>query len=131
MNPADRVIQALEDADRASTAALSTFEKISGFLGRNSARWHRWRAFRLRLRASRIEAGKRRRGLTAHERALTVALLRNDASEHMMAAHYADHGMRWQPSRSTAKHPTMPPEPDLADMRALQQGREPLAGRPT
>lgn len=129
MTAVDKLLQALETADKASTAALSTFEQLAGFVGRRSAKWHRWRAFRLRLRATRIEAHRRRRGLDDRERAIVVAGLRNDASEHMMAAHYADHGMRWRPGAAPANPPPMPHEPDLEDMRALLRGIEPLARR--
>lgn len=120
----DRVIAALEDADKIATAALSTVDRVLGFFGRRGARWHRWWAFRLRLRATRIEAGKRRRRLSPAERAAEVARLRQEASSHMLQAHRLVHDLA-----DDAPIEPLPRESDLEAMRALSQGREPLASR--
>lgn len=116
----DKILQTLEAADRASEAAVSIGERVLGRIGRRSARWHRWRAFRLRLRASRIEAGRRRPFLSARDRARIVAALRAEAGEHLLTAYYAEHRVP-------------PPEksPAFTELEALADGHEPLAGSRT
>ena len=87
MSTADKIIKALEDADRATAALVPFAQRIAGLFGKSGGpRWHRWCCFRLRLRASRIEAGRRRSLLDAAQRAKVVIDLRQRAAEHLKQA---------------------------------------------
>lgn len=112
-----KVIESLEKVDRATTAALSIADRLLGAVGKRSARWHRWRVFRLRLRAAEIEAGARRPWLDARERVVVAGRLRKRAAEHMQ---------HFEALKGVVEDGLVPLAEDL---RALLDGREPLAGQ--
>lgn len=124
----DKIIKALEDADRVSKAAVSMYERVRGIFGGSSpligkprtARWQRWRSHRCRLRATQIEAGSRRRKMTPVDRAKLVEHLRGEAAVHLALAFDREQG-RGSFDRLPADHP------DRRDYLALVHGREPRA----
>lgn len=114
MSTTDKIIRALEAADKATAALVPVVERVTGFLGKaTGARWHRWRNFRLRLRAARIESGRRRPFLDAARRVQIVADLRRQAAEHLLQS----------------LGPAGVDDSYLHDLAALRAGDEPKAGR--
>lgn len=113
MSPADRILTALEVADKVAKLAVPIAERVAGVVGRGGPRWHRWRTLRLRLRAVRVL----REGRVTQARDLRTR-----------AAIHLAHAMRLDP----AVRPGNTCDPDDArTLLDLLAGREPLEGMGT
>ena len=51
----DLIIKRIAAAADTAAQLLSLSDRAAGLVGRGGPRWHRWKALRLRLRATRIE----------------------------------------------------------------------------
>ena len=51
----DLIIKRIPAAADTAAQLLSLSDRAAGLVGRGGPRWHRWKALRLRLRATRIE----------------------------------------------------------------------------
>ena len=92
----------LERLTRGAGAAVPLSERVAGAFGRGGPRWHRWRQYRLRLLAARVEAWW----------PAAARRLRAEAAQHL--------------AQAVAPIPAAHPAEDA--LLALLRGQDPLEG---